>query len=349
MKKLNTIILTMAVLLMAACSSSSDFEEVVGEDDALYLEASAMFGAEESSARQITRAHWDEGNKFCWDTNTGEMVIVVKQSASGETLNWGERKYSLAKVTSLTGEDAGKASITSTSGMLKTDISKMAVGQTPVYFFSPILPGTGEGTNGSSVSVDGVVTMALPNSFAQRSSHSLADFRKYTYIKAESIISEANNSKIQAAPAHFTGVPAVIRFAVTNNKGASIKVKSIKIAPNAPDGAGFVKELVWTPGNETATQSSEKHSYVEATMGETGETLAAKVKQNYYVFLFPTSFSSATLTLTGTENGSDFSYSCSIPETKAFVSNKIYTWNLTVEDNFLRLGFYDYEDGIIQW
>lgn len=342
MKRLHTIILTFAALLISACNSSSDIDEFVGENEALRLETTAMSDAESSAAKTMTRAHWDDknGNKFVWDDSSNEMAIFVKESPTGKLVPWGaNNKYSMAKVARLADmHGQSMASIVSNSGMLKADIQKLVVNQTPVYFFSPITD-----DNGSSASESGV-TLALPSDFSQPASHSLTDFKKYTYIMAESTISQVNNARIEAAPAVFKGIPAVIRFSVTNDRGSEVKIKSIEVTPNV----GFPQNMKWnhsSPG--TLTPSDDKHrSPLTASMGD-GDPLGVKESKNYYVFLFPTSFS-ATLTITASINGSEFTYKCEVPE-KTFNSNTIYTWKLTIGDKSLKLGFHDEVEDLVQW
>lgn len=342
MKRLHTIILTFAVLLTSACNSSSDIDEIVGENDALCLETTAMLGGESSAAKTMTRAHWDDknDNKFVWDDSSNEMAIFVKESPTGDLVPWGANKYTMAKVAKLAdyyGEST--ASIISNSGMLKADIQKLVVGQSPVYFFSPITD-----DNGSSASESGV-TLALPSDFLQPASHSLTDFKKYTYIMAESTISQVNNARIEAEPARFKGIPAVLRFTVTNDRALEVKVKSIEVTPNV----GFPQKMTWnhsSPG--TLTPSDDKHPSLTATMEGDGDALGVKKSQNYYVFLFPTSFTSATLTITASINGSEFTYKCEVPA-MTFESSKIYTWKLTIGDQSLKLGFHENEDDLIQW
>ena len=333
-----------ALFLIFACSSPSD--EIV-DDELFYLQASAMLSEETADAKPVTRAHWENDNRFVWDDTNNEMVIFVKESPSGAVVNWGEKPSCGARVKKLTEAEDGisLASITSNSGMLKTDILRLTIGQSPVYFLSPI-----GADNGSSVS-GSVVTMALPDEFAQpEETHSLADFAKYTYIKAESTISEISNTTIWAEPAQFTGIPAVIRFIVTNDRYTSVKINSITLTPTT--GEGFSKTVAWNPGSPNdLSYSSEKHDYVKATMATDilGPKDGEHYSKEYFVFIFPGTFTSATLTLTGVDNiGNDFSYSCGVSD-KTFVGNRIYTWNLNVADNFINLSFNGYEDNIFQW
>lgn len=308
-----------------------------------------MSDAESSAAKTMTRAHWDDknGNKFVWDDSSNEMAIFVKESPTGNLVPWGANKYSMAKVARLADMNGkSMASIVSNSGMLKTDIQKLVVDQTPVYFFSPII--SGADGYGSSISDDGV-TLALPSEFEQPSSHSLVDFKKYTYIMAKSTISQVNNARIEAKPTVFKGIPAVIRFSVTNDRGSEVKVKSIsiKVTPKTPD--GFPQNMKWNHGSpETLSPSDEKRTSLTASMGD-GDPLGVKKSQNYYVFLFPTTNStSATLTITASVNGSEFTYKCEVPA-MTFESNKIYTWKLTIGDKSLKLGFHDEVEDLVQW
>ena len=147
MKKLDTIIYLSAIVLTMACTSSDDIDEIVEEADALYVETSAMLGDANAQAK-VTRAHWNDDNQFAWDNSSNEMVVVVKETATGNIIPWGTNKSSSARVKNVTGlEDVvSVASITSNSGILKNEIQKITIGQSPVYFLSPILPDA----NGSS-------------------------------------------------------------------------------------------------------------------------------------------------------------------------------------------------------
>jgi hypothetical protein len=195
-----------------------------------------------------------------------------------------------------------------------------------------------------------VVTLALPNEFVHDETPSLSDFRNYTYIKGESTVSEISNAQIQVASTCFTGIPAVIRFAVSNDRYTNITVKSIKITPNN----GFHQSLSFTPGNPISTPSESKHTDVKANIENgAGEVLGIRNTENatkdYFVFIFPTSFATATLTLEGVDSEDrDFTYTCDISD-KTFEGNHIYTWNIKVADNFMSLSFNENETGIFQW
>lgn len=353
MKKLDTIIYLSTIVLTMACTSSNDIDEIAEEADALYVETSAMLGDANAQAK-VTRAHWNDNNKFAWDNSSNEMVVVVKETPTGNIIPWGTSKSSSARVKNITGlEDVvSVASITSNSGILKNEIQKITIGQSPVYFLSPVLPDA----NGSSVDADGVVTLALPNDFVHDGTPSLADFKKYTYIKAESTVTEIGRTQIQTASAHFTALPAVIRFAVTNDRVERVRVTSISINVAGNVTGGFPKTVTWTPGessNPSLAISTILYKTLQASMGAVGHELSEKetagASAQFYAFMFPANFGSATLTLEGKNSSNNtFSYSCDIPS-KTFESGKIYTWNLTIEDNFMRLSFYDYEEGIFQW
>ena len=353
MKKLNTIIYLSAIVLTMACTSSNDIDEIAEEADALYVETSAMLGDANAQAK-VTRAHWDDDNQFAWDNSSNEMVVVVKETATGNIIPWGTNKSSSARVKNVTGlEDVvSVASITSNSGILKNEIQKITIGQSPVYFLSPILPDA----NGSSVDADGIVTLALPNDFVHDGTPSLADFKKYTYIKAESTITEIGRTQIQTASAHFTALPAVIRFAVTNDRVEKVKVMSVSVNVAGNVTGGFPKTVTWTPGesgNPSLAISAILYKTLQASMGSAGYGLSAKGTEgfsaNFYAFTFPASFAGATLTLNGKDSSNHtFSYSCDIPA-KVFESGKIYTWNITLADDFMNLSFFDHEEDIFQW
>ena len=353
MKKLDTIIYLSAIVLTMACTSSNDIDEIAEEADALYVETSAMLGAANAQAK-MTRAHWNDNNKFAWDNSSNEMVVVVKETATGDIIPWGTSKSSSARVKNITGleDEVSVASITSNSGILKNEIQKITIGQSPVYFLSPVLPDA----NGSSVDADGIVTLALPNDFVHDGTPSLADFKKYTYIKAESTVTEIGRTQIQTASAHFTALPAVIRFAVTNDRVERVRVTSISINVAGNVTGGFPKTVTWTPGessNPSLAISTILYKTLQASMGSAGYGLSAKgtegVSANFYAFTFPATFAGATLTLNGKDGSNHtFSYSCDILA-KVFESGKIYTWNITLADDFMNLSFFDHEEDIFQW
>ena len=353
MKKLDTIIYLSTIVLTMACTSSNDIDEIAEEADALYVETSAMLGDANAQAK-VTRAHWNDNNKFAWDNSSNEMVVVVKETPTGNIIPWGTSKSSSARVKNITGlEDVvNVASITSNSGILKNEIQKITIGQSPVYFLSPILPDA----NGSSVDANGIITLALPNDFVHDATPSLADFKKYTYIKAESTITEIGRTQIQTASAHFTALPAVIRFAVTNDRVEKVKVMSVSVNVAGNVTGGFPKTVTWTPGessNPSLAISTILYKTLQASMGAAGYGLSAKgtegVSANFYAFTFPATFAGATLTLNGKDSSNHtFSYSCNIPA-KVFESGKIYTWNITLADDFMNLSFFDHEENIFQW
>ena len=335
MRKLYTIICIWAVVMMTACSSSHDIDEVVGEADALCLETLAMLGNNETSAK-VTRAHWNDDDKFSWDNSPNEMVVIVKESATGNIIPWGTNKSSSARVRNVSGLDdyVSVASITSNSGILKTDIQHLTVGESPVYFFSPVLLDA----NGSYVALS---TIDEPNNAVNHKYKEYID--GFTFETGK-----------EYASTRFTGIPAVIRFAVTNDRGESIRVTRIKVSVDENVAGGFPKTLTWNPGISSEpglTISTELHKTLLASMGTGhGHEVLDKESGAFYAFMFPSTFESATLTLEGTDSSDDkFTYSCDISSAKTFESGKIYTWNLTVENTFMSLGFNDHEDDIFQW
>jgi hypothetical protein len=129
---------------------------------------------------------------------------------------------------------------------------------------------------------------------------------------------------------------------------------SVNVAGNVT--GGFPKTVTWTPGessNPSLAISTILYKTLQASMGSAGYGLSAKgtegVSANFYAFTFPASFAGATLTLNGKDSSNHtFSYSCDIPA-KVFESGKIYTWNITLADDFMNLSFFDHEEDIFQW
>ena len=143
---------------------------------------------------------------------------------------------------------------------------------------------------------------------------------------------------------------------MTNDRGERVRVTGISLSVADEVTGGFPRTATWNPGDSSEpslTISTTLYKTLQASMGVLGHELSAKetagASANFYTFMFPASFESATLTLEGKDSGNNiFSYSCDIPA-KVFESGKIYTWNLTLEDNFMRLSFFDHEDNIFQW
>ena len=342
MTKLYTIILTMAVLLITACNSHSDIDEAVEEGNAVYLQATATWGENTQSAKASTRAHWQSNRKFMWDNNSDQMAVLIANA--GDVVPWGNRGYSYATVKKMADTEDGKsqASLKSNSGILKSDLDKLHIGTTPVYFFSPLSKLNGSDSEYSAETK--CVTFSLPNEFSQTTTGKLDEFAPYTYIYAPSLISSVSKSAIEAYPSVFKGMPAVIHFHVVNEKNSQIKIKKVGIELSS---GGFPKTMVMDPinANLEPPTGTETYSTVMTNLGVvedddwTGDMVGEQA--DYYLYVFPKAADEgATFTLSIYEDVGETDpvvHSTNPINSIDFLSNHIYTCNLRVLDTSLTL------------
>ena len=364
MTKLYTIILTMAVLLITACNSHSDIDEAVEEGNAVYLQATATWGENTQSAKASTRAHWQSDRKFMWDNNSDQMAVLIANA--GDVVPWGNRGYSYATVKKMADTEDGKsqASLKSNSGILKSDLDKLHIGTTPVYFFSPLSKLNGSDSEYSAETK--CVTFSLPNEFSQTTTGKLDEFAPYTYIYAPSLISSVSKSTIEAYPSVFKGVPAVIHFHIVNEKNSQIKIKKVGIELSL---GGFPKTMVMDPIGGSLrpkgweTNSIETYPTVTTNLGVSNAGDMVGEQADYYIYVFPTAAISGeeivsspffpatgkftlriyedegkTPTPENLDNPENLTvYSTDLIDSMPFLSNHIYTCNLRVLDTSLSL------------
>ena len=349
----------MAVLLITACNSHSDIDEAVEEGNAVYLQATATWGENTQSAKASTRAHWQSNRKFMWDNNSDQMAVLIANA--GDVVPWGNRGYSYATVKKMADTEDGKsqASLKSNSGILKSDLDKLHIGTTPVYFFSPLSKLNGSDSEYSAETK--CVTFSLPNEFSQTTTGKLDEFAPYTYIYAPSLISSVSKSTIEAYPSVFKGVPAVIHFHVVNEKNSQIKITKVEINLSA---GGFSKTMKLDPINATlAPIGTDTYPTVTTNLGVAGTGDMVGEQADYYLYVFPTAAISGeeivsspffpatgkftlriyedegkTPTPENLDNPENLTvYSTDLIDRMPFLSNHIYTCNLRVQDTSLTL------------
>lgn len=334
----------MAVLLITACTSHSDIDEVVEEGNAVYLQATATFGENTQSGKASTRAHWQSDRKFMWDNNSDQMAVLIANPGDevvpAEVVPWGNDGYSYVTVKKMadTGEGKSQASLKSNSGILKSDLDKLHVGTTSVYFFSPL--STEGGTNSTYSAEDKCVTFSLPNVFKQTTSGKLEEFAPYTYIYAPSVVSSVSKTTIEAVPlVPFKGVPAVIHFHVVNEKNSQIELNKVEISLSS---GGFPKTMKLDPISATlAPIGTDTYPTVTTNLGVAGAGDMVGEYADYYLYVFPTAADQeATFTLCIYEDVGESDpvvHSTNPINSMDFLSNHIYTCNLRVQDTSLTL------------
>ena len=341
----------MAVLLITACNSHSDIDEAVEEGNAVYLQATATWGENTQSAKASTRAHWQSNRKFMWDNNSDQMAVLIANA--DDVVPWGNRGYSYATVKKMADTEDGKsqASLKSNSGILKSDLDKLHIGTTPVYFFSPLSKLNGSDSEYSPDTK--CVTFSLPNVFTQSAKGKLEEFAPYTYIYAPSVITAVNKSTVEAAPSVFKGVPAVIHFSVTNEKNTQIKIRKVEISMSE---GGFPKTMNLKPiGASLLPLDLNVWQTVTTNIGANGAGDMVGEHADYYIYVFPTAIVSgeniytfpasnvagATFTLKIYEEEDDpvnLTEHSTLPiANRLFLGNHIYTCNLRVQDTSLTL------------
>lgn len=339
----------MAVLLITACTSSDDFNEVVGEGNVVYLQSTASFGEKSQSAKAVTRAHWENDRKFMWDNNSDQMAVLIANS--DDVVPWGNKGYSYVTVRKMADTQEGKsqASLKSNSGILKSDLNKLHIGSTPVYFFSPL--SKSNGTDSEYSASTKCVTFSLPDEFEQSTTGKLDEFAPYTYIYAPSVVSAVSKTAIEAVPSVFKGVPAVIHFSVTNEKNSQINIKKVEISLSS---GGFPKTMVLKPiGATPLPAGSDVYSTVTTNLGASGAGDMVGEHADYYLYVFPTAaVTSGGIVAYPTVTVGDFTlsiyeddgdpnnlkvHSTSLIPSRQFLSNHIYTCNLRVQDTSLTL------------
>lgn len=319
----------MAVLLIAACTPSDDFNEVVGEGNAVYLQSTASWGEKVQSGKAVTRAHWDDNGKFIWDENSDQMVVLIANN--DELVPWGENDYSYVTVRKM--EDTTQVSLKSNSGILKSDLDKLQVGSTPVCFFSPL--SQSNGTNSEYSPNTKCITFSLPNEFVQTPNGGrLDEFAPYTYIYARSEISAVSKATIEAAPSVFNGVPAVIHFSIKNEREEPVTIKKVEISISS---GGFPKTMVLNPiSGDPEPSGTDVWTTVTTNLGSSGDILTANENANYYLYVFPMeAVDGATFTLSvyedeGVPNNLKV-HSTQPIASRTFQSNHIYTCNLRMQ------------------
>ena len=311
------------------------------------------------ASRPATRAHFDNNGNFVWDADSSMIAVVSRDwGANIKTfVPWKSYKfYSPMNITQLDPSNSSlvlRATSASTLSTLPIIAPKRGDG---LFCFSPVVGSSNATLTQSASSV--AVEFSMPREFSQSASGKLEEFGDYCYIHGESTIASAptgDQKNFTASPTTFYAIPATIRFNIKNNTDAAVRMESVKITCDKL----FPNKLCWkTSGDKPAISEPEDksgyfHTIKTAIDEGFGEEIPAKNGESlstgtYYALCLPfddaASLTDATLTFileskekihTFNVSAAEFFKSVADPAKKKFESNKIYTLNFTLNDNYV--------------
>lgn len=301
----------------------------------------------------LTRAHFEDRNgtaTFVWDA---DARMIAAAGHAGSLVEWaGGEFFSPMNITYINPEDSHKVLRANSS---LTIPGNAAAARDPLFFLSPV--------NGSSLcevessSEEMSVVFSMPSTFSQTASSRLEEFEDYCYIRGESTVMSiptASNKNFTTNSTTFTAIPATFRFNVSNNMEQDIRMESIKISCDK----GFPDRLCWqTDGTSVSIAEPEdksgyfkiiktsiNHGYGEIIAAKNGSGLSTG---SWYAMCLPfdsdSSMDGATLAfiLETSDKTHTFNLPASEffqnPSNKRFESNKIYTFNFTLNEESVEL------------
>lgn len=300
-----------------------------------------------------TRAHYvDNGGSasFVWDAGSSMIAVLSK---GGAISSWEDGNYYSAMHISLVDPEQKNRVLRATSdATLSQDAASVS---DALFFLSPV-----EGNDLCQLAADAScvsVTFSMPDSFFQSASSRLEEFEDYCYIRAESSIMSIpsdQDKNFAANSTTFRAIPATFRFNLSNNTSEDIFIESVKISSDKL----FPDRLCWMTDGATAKvgEPADKSGYFSTIKtsipsgkgqlipAKNGETIS---KGTYYSMCLPfddeSSMSGATLAFILETR--DKIYTFNVPAAdffrnsihKMFESNKIYTFNFTMNDNSVEL------------
>lgn len=300
-----------------------------------------------------TRAHFEDNDgqaSFVWDAD-GQMIAVV--SKDGSIAQWDDGKwYSGMNITLIDSADPGKVLRAASASTLNSDAA--CVGDS-IFFFSPVEGSSLVQTASSDAEVD--VTFSMPSTFVQSASGRLEEFEPYCFIRGESTVKSAptaSDKNFAANSTTFRAVPATFRFNLRNNSQEDVFMESVKISCNKL----FPDKLCWrTDGRSVRIcEPEDKSGYfstIKTTISEgDGELIPARNGENvskgtYYAMCLPfddeASMTGATIAFILETKDKIYSFNVPAAELfrnstrKLFESNKIYTFNFSMNENSIEL------------
>lgn len=302
-----------------------------------------------------TRAHFtDEAGtaRFVWDVDS-KMIAAV---ADGQGLaQWTDGSYFSPMNIALL-DPASSNKVLSAGSALTLHADAAGVGDN-LYYLSPV---SGSDLCQTSASADRLaVTFTLPHTFEQSATGRLDEFEPYCFIHGEATVLSvpaAGNKNFVSNTALFRAIPAIFRFNITNNTTADLTLESVKITCNK----GFPDRLCWTCDAAEATigELTDKSGYCSTIKTVInpgrGEEIAARQEETtstatYYAMCLPfdsdDSMAGATLAFILETTDKTHTFNVSAEEFfrhaeaghRRFESNKIYTFNFTMNERSVEL------------
>lgn len=307
-------------------------------------------------AQMRTKAHFEDKDgtaTFVWDVDGSMIAVLSKYDASSQNrtiAQWeGGSWHSPMNITHLDPLDSHKALRAASKFTLATDAANAA---DLLFCLSPVNGSALCKVVGSAENVE--VTFSMPSQFRQSGSGKLEEFRDYTFIKGESTILSTPNPPVKknftANSTTFRAIPATFRFKITNNMQSDVTMESVKISCSN----SFPDKLCWRTDGSTVTISEPevKSGYfkiIRTLINDGyGEVIPAKSGEvSYYAMCLPfdsdASMDNGTLAFILETKEKIHTFNVTTEEffrnsaNKRFESNKIYTFNFTMNENSVEL------------
>lgn len=344
MKNLTNILIATVILGSAAvgCSSERQVPETVqGCRIGMNLVATPE-----------SRAHFEDRDgcaSFVWDAGNSMVAVVTK---GGAIAGWNGGAFcSPMNITLIDPLALNKVSRATSSLTLAPDATAAGEG---FYCLSPV--------NGSSecsleqTASEVSALMRLPSTFDQSASGKLEEFEPWCFIHGESEVlrGPSSDKNFAAKTTYFYAIPATFRFNVKNNTPEDVRMESVKITCNklfpdrlrwSTDGsAPFIGETADKSGYFNTIKTSINSGFGEVLNAKDGETVTTGT---YYSMCLPyddaAALSGATLALILESSEKTYTFNISAdeffpdPAARKFESNRIYTFNVTLNANSVEL------------
>ena len=330
--------------LMSACS----------EHEGPFADGSAQLEMT-LSPQSLTKAHFTDNDgtaSFVWDVNSC-MIAAISDGMS--IIPWTDGSFYSPMNISLIDPEASNKVLGAGSAL--TLLSNAAKEGDAIYYLSPV---NGSSLCATEASAEGVsVTFSMPHTFRQSATERLEEFEPYCFIHGESTVlsvPSAANKNFVSNTTRFLSIPAIFRFNVTNNTAEDVTLESVKISCDrlfpdrlrwSCDATGIsIGEQADKSGYFNTIKTSINPGYGELIAKKDGET---KSKGTYYALCLPydsdASMTGATLAFILETKDKIHTFNVSAAEFfrdaetghKKFESNRIYTFNFTLNENSVEL------------
>lgn len=346
-KRSVTYLLSLA--LLSACSPK--------EEQPAFQEPSRV---EMTLNQPQTKAHFEDVDgtaSFVWDIGSS-MIAVVGHGSAPVQWNGGEY-YSPMHISLIDPSSPNKVLRASSEHSLESIAAQTG---DPLFFISPV---AGSALCSTQASADAVsVEFSLPSLFEQSTSRALEEFEPYCYIKGESTVKSvpsASEKNFVANSTTFRAIPAIFRFNVSNSTAEDVVLESVKITCDKL----FPNKLRWTTDGASVSikEADDKSGYFNTIKTSInwgrGETIPAKSgetthKGTYYALCLPfdsdASLQGATLAFILETEDKVFTFNIAAEKffrsasAKRFMSNKIYNFNFSLNEDSVELENVSIED-----